>query len=144
MIQTYLSPLALYSPISDFLFSHIFSRSLFQLLISLKPCFDTVEQIHPPCAYQKATSRQKQVSNIIWFMSCQQILPCYCYSTSIHLKKSKQTQLRVCKIIFIEAFCEHPKKECTGKPTGDIRCSHTYNRMVILQISCSLPSKYGV
>lgn len=74
-----------------------------------------VEQIHPACAYKKANSRQKQASNITWFMSCQQILPCYCHSTSTHLKTSKQTQLSVCKIIFLEAFCEHPKEECTGK-----------------------------
>lgn len=48
-------------------------------------------------------------------MSCQEILPCYCHPTSTHLKNSKQAQLRLYKIIFLEAFCEHPKEECTRK-----------------------------
>lgn len=58
-------------------------------------------------------------------------------------KESKQAQLRVCKIVFLEAFCE-PSKECTGKSTENIKWSHTYMQIIILQMCCSLPLKYSV
>lgn len=55
------------------------------------------KMIHPPWAYEKANSRKKLVRNLIWFMRCQQVLPCYCHSFPIHLKKSKKKKLRDCK-----------------------------------------------